>query len=68
MTSGLEVNETSLIELHQIAGNFLKEIETTRTALTKEWLGEEIADVMAKGGKFFEDMGGYTLPKARPQP
>ncbi|KAF1842985.1 NAD(P)-binding protein [Cucurbitaria berberidis CBS 394.84] len=48
-----------------VAGSLLKEVETARTALTKEWLGEEIADVMAKGGKFFEDMGGYTLPKAR---
>ncbi|KAJ4361957.1 hypothetical protein N0V83_010898 [Neocucurbitaria cava] len=48
-----------------VAGSLIKEIETARTTLTKEWLGEEIADVMAKGGKFFEDMGGYTLPKAR---
>lgn len=51
--------------MSQVAGNFVKEIETARTALTKEWLGEEIADVMVKGGKFFDDMGGYTLPKAR---
>ncbi|KAF2030677.1 NAD(P)-binding protein [Setomelanomma holmii] len=48
-----------------VAGSHVKEIETARTTLTKEWLGEDIADVMAKGGKFFEDMGGYTLPKAR---
>jgi hypothetical protein len=44
----------------------VKEIETARTALTKQWLGQEITDIMAKGGKFFDDMGGYTLPKARP--
>ena len=50
---------------HQVAGSFVREIETERTALTKEWLGEDIADVMAKGGKFFNEMGGYTLPKAR---
>ena len=48
----------------QVAGSLVREIELARTALTKEWLGEEIADVMAKGGKFFDDMGGYTLPKA----
>ncbi|KAH7382236.1 hypothetical protein BKA66DRAFT_418641 [Pyrenochaeta sp. MPI-SDFR-AT-0127] len=48
-----------------VAGSLVKEIETARTALTTEWLGEDIADVMAKGGKFFDDMGGYTLPKAR---
>ena len=43
----------------------VREIELARTALTREWLGDEIADVMAEGGKFFDDMGGYTLPKAR---
>lgn len=48
-----------------MVGGFVKEIETARTALIKEWLGEDIADVMAKGGKFFDDMGGYTLPKSR---
>lgn len=50
---------------YQVAGSFIKEIETARTALTKEWLGADIANVMAEGGKFFEDMGGYTLPKSR---
>ena len=30
----------------------------------KDWLGQDIADVMAKRAKFFDDMGGYTLPKA----
>ncbi|KAF3036269.1 hypothetical protein E8E12_000136 [Didymella heteroderae] len=48
-----------------VAGSFVKEIEIARTALTKEWLGEDIANVMAEGGRFFDDMGGYTLPKAR---
>ncbi|KAF2628132.1 NAD(P)-binding protein [Macroventuria anomochaeta] len=48
-----------------VAGSFVKEIEMAKAALTKEWLGEDIADVMAKGGKFFDDMGGYTLPNAR---
>lgn len=48
-----------------VAGSFVKEIETARTALTKDWLGKDIANVMAEGSKFFDDMGGYTLPKAR---
>jgi hypothetical protein len=43
----------------------VREIEMARAALTKEWLGQDIADVMARGAKFFDDMGGYTLPKAR---
>jgi hypothetical protein len=48
-----------------VAGALVREIETARTALTKAWLGEEISDTMMKGGKFFDDIGGYTLPKAR---
>ncbi|KAJ4329606.1 hypothetical protein N0V87_010719 [Didymella glomerata] len=48
-----------------VAGSFVKEIETARTALTRDWLGDDIANVMAEGGRFFDDMGGYTLPKAR---
>ncbi|KAF2022396.1 NAD(P)-binding protein [Aaosphaeria arxii CBS 175.79] len=48
-----------------VAGKMVREIETTRTGLTTQWLGEEIAHVMAEGGKFFDDIGGYPLPKAR---
>ncbi|KAJ4304747.1 hypothetical protein N0V90_000274 [Kalmusia sp. IMI 367209] len=48
-----------------VAGALIREIETTRTAMTKQWLGEDIADVMVKGGQFFDDMGGYTMPKPR---
>ncbi|KAH8722494.1 hypothetical protein GQ44DRAFT_829017 [Phaeosphaeriaceae sp. PMI808] len=48
-----------------VAGSVTREIEIARTALTKEWLGEDIAEIMAQGGKFFDDMGGYTLPRAR---
>ncbi|OSS53617.1 hypothetical protein B5807_01271 [Epicoccum nigrum] len=48
-----------------VAGSYVREIEMARAALTKEWLGQDIADVMARGTKFFDDMGGYTLPKAR---
>ncbi|KAJ4360988.1 uncharacterized protein N0V89_001557 [Didymosphaeria variabile] len=48
-----------------VAGAFIKEIETPRTAMTKDWLGEDIAEIMIKGGQFFDDMGGYTMPKPR---
>lgn len=50
---------------HQVAGQFVKEIEMARTVLTTQWLGEDIANAMVKGGKFFDDIGGYTLPKPR---
>ena len=42
-----------------------KELEMPRIAFTKEWLGDDIADVMVRGGKFFEEIGGTPLPKAR---
>ncbi|KAI8936732.1 hypothetical protein NX059_007119 [Plenodomus lindquistii] len=45
-----------------VAGGLVKEIETARTALVKDWLGDDIAHVMAEGAKFFDDIGGYTLP------
>ncbi|KAI4651898.1 hypothetical protein J4E93_002094 [Alternaria ventricosa] len=48
-----------------VAGNLVREIEEPRTAWTKDWLGEEISDIMARGGKFFNDLGGYTLPQAQ---
>lgn len=43
----------------------MREIEAQRKALIPQWLGQDIADIMVNGGKFFEDIGGYTLPKAR---
>ena len=49
----------------QVAGKLVREIETRRTGLIKEWLGDDIALVMVECGKFFDDMGGYPLPKAR---
>ncbi|KAF2267735.1 NAD(P)-binding protein [Lojkania enalia] len=48
-----------------VAGKFVREIETARTTLTREWLGDEISQIMSDGGKFFEEMGGYPLPKPR---
>lgn len=48
-----------------VAGTVEREIETARTNMTKEWLGEEISDFLAQRGKFFEDLGGYPLPKPR---
>ncbi|KAF2845833.1 NAD(P)-binding protein [Plenodomus tracheiphilus IPT5] len=46
-----------------VAGGLTKEMETARTAMVTNWLGEDIAHVMAEGAKFFDDMGGYNLPK-----
>jgi hypothetical protein len=43
----------------------IKEVEIARTALIEQWLGEDIADILTRGGKFFDDMGGYKLPASR---
>ncbi|KAF2194919.1 NAD(P)-binding protein [Zopfia rhizophila CBS 207.26] len=48
-----------------IAGKMTREIETVRTALTQQWLGDDIAQIMAEGGTFFDAIGSYPLPKAR---
>ncbi|KAF2729837.1 NAD(P)-binding protein [Polyplosphaeria fusca] len=48
-----------------VASKQVREIETVRTSLMQQWMGEEIAHVMAEGGKFFNDIGGYPLPKPR---
>ncbi|KAF2106148.1 hypothetical protein BDV96DRAFT_508419 [Lophiotrema nucula] len=50
-----------------VAGKVVREIETVLNGMTKQWLGEEIADVMVAGGKFFDEMGGYPMPKPRPE-
>lgn len=42
-----------------------REVEQKRTEMVREWLGDEIYEVMRAGGRFFDEMGGYTLPKAR---
>jgi hypothetical protein len=42
-----------------------REVELTRANLLKDWLGDDIAELFAKGMKFFEDIGGYPLPTAR---
>jgi NAD(P)-dependent dehydrogenase (short-subunit alcohol dehydrogenase family) len=65
VSSNCYVGPTCADNARKVAGSVVKEIEIARASLIAEWLGDEIADVMAKGGKFFDDMGGYTLPKAR---
>jgi hypothetical protein len=55
----------SLCSQEQVAGKVVREVEIARTAMTAQWLGDEITQIMADGGKFFDDMGGYPLPKPR---
>ncbi|EON64630.1 hypothetical protein W97_03863 [Coniosporium apollinis CBS 100218] len=48
------------------AGKRTNEIEAARTALLPMWVGEEMANILAEGGRFFDKIGGYPLPKIRP--
>ncbi|KAI1878950.1 hypothetical protein JX265_003127 [Neoarthrinium moseri] len=50
-----------------ISGNIVREVEMTRAALMGSWLGEDLVELMAVSGKFFEELGGYPLPKKRAQ-
>jgi hypothetical protein len=61
----VSLGESSADATSQVAGKLVREVEVAGTATTKDWLGEEMCDIMARGSKFFDDLGGYTLPKAR---
>ncbi|KAF2838383.1 NAD(P)-binding protein [Patellaria atrata CBS 101060] len=52
-------------QCYLVAGQQTREIESARTKLTLEWLGEEMANLLIQGGKFFDELGGYPLPKPR---
>lgn len=45
------------------AGNILREMETTRTALLGEWLGEDTVQLAKGANEMFAQIGGYPLPK-----
>lgn len=47
------------------AGKIVKECEGPREALIPTWFGDDIVEQMTKGGKFFENQGGYPLPPSR---
>jgi hypothetical protein len=40
----------------------MREIEGPREQMVQGWLGSDIVDLMAQGGKLFDDLGGYPLP------
>ncbi|OAL38857.1 hypothetical protein AYO20_02063 [Fonsecaea nubica] len=46
-----------------VAGKYRREMEQTRAAFAKDWIGEDLAGVLSSGAKFFEAIGGYPLPK-----
>ncbi|POR34908.1 Uncharacterized protein TPAR_04905 [Tolypocladium paradoxum] len=46
-----------------VCGNIVREMEASRKQLVPQWLGEDAADLMAKAGQLFVDIGGYPYPK-----
>lgn len=38
-------------------------MEATWGALLGQWLGDDVAQLMANAGSFFTSIGGYPLPK-----
>lgn len=47
------------------AGSIVKECEGPRESLIPTWFGDDVVGQMTKGGKFFNEQGGYPLPPAR---
>ncbi|KAH7028969.1 uncharacterized protein B0I36DRAFT_422797 [Microdochium trichocladiopsis] len=45
-----------------VAGRFLRELEYTQKSVVNEWLGQDLAEAMAKFGQFLAETGGYKLP------
>lgn len=48
-----------------VAGKMMVEVEGPREATIPTWVGPQVAELMSKGGKLFDDLGGYPLPNPR---
>jgi NAD(P)-dependent dehydrogenase (short-subunit alcohol dehydrogenase family) len=48
-----------------VAGKMMRELEEPLRGLTRTWVGDDVADLMANGGKLFDRLGGYPLPGVR---
>lgn len=51
--------------LAQVAGKYLRQMESTRARLLPGWLGQDVADFMSRAMQFFVEIGGYVLPRWR---
>ncbi|KAJ5625455.1 hypothetical protein N7510_001764 [Penicillium lagena] len=57
------MNDTKSGSCILVAGNFLRELEFTRTEMMSQWLGQDVVDFMYRAFGFFTSIGGYQLPK-----
>jgi NAD(P)-dependent dehydrogenase (short-subunit alcohol dehydrogenase family) len=48
-----------------VTGKIMKEAEGPREKLIPEWFGGDVVELMTKGGKLFQELGGYPLPPPR---
>lgn len=48
-----------------VAGKKTREIEDARARLVPQWIGADMAQLMTEGGRLFDELGGYPLPKPR---
>lgn len=46
-------------------GGKIKEIEEPRNAAVASYMGEDVKTAMDKAKEFFDEIGGYPLPRAR---
>lgn len=48
---------------NQVAGKYLREMESSRAKLMPTWIGEDVAEFMGRAMQFLVSIGGYVLPK-----
>lgn len=52
-------------DIYQVAGEVMKEIEGPRDAMIQSWMGPEIMNFIVKGGRLYDELGGYPLPQRK---
>ena len=67
LAAGQKMYDKRLMSIALQTTNSLRnEIEKRLGNLVPEWVGSEMHSLMVEGGRFFDDLGGYPLPPARP--
>ncbi|GLA67595.1 hypothetical protein CBS147353_10670 [Aspergillus niger] len=62
---GIAVDPTVSGGCYMVVGYILREVEHAQKDILAEWLGEDIVEVFREAAAFFENQGGYQLPKAK---
>ncbi|KAI1262747.1 hypothetical protein F5Y18DRAFT_396168 [Xylariaceae sp. FL1019] len=59
----VSLDESAKGSSYLVCGSILRELEHSRAAVTPQWMGTDVIDLMGSGAQLFEDLGGYPLPK-----